>query len=63
MEPVSGHMTACGRAAGPLASMVAAVDPVTRLLLDAAVDSYTTHIDGDLLCGVLQRALVNDQGL
>jgi hypothetical protein len=33
---------------------------LTRMLLDATVDSYEVVVDGDDLIGILQRALVDD---
>jgi hypothetical protein len=33
---------------------------LTRMLLDATVDSYEVGVDGDALVGILQRALADD---
>jgi hypothetical protein len=37
------------------------IDALTRLLLDATVDSYVIDADDGLLLGVLQRTLVRDE--
>jgi hypothetical protein len=36
------------------------VAELTRMLLDASVESYELRLDGDHLLGVLQRALIDD---